>query len=182
MLMKNVETIFFMTLITLWLSSCAKDSDDGCDCTYNHSLPEPAKILRKGSGFTPVKYHFSLDLASGEAEYERTEGLGSDACRGTLNLAGELAEWKAAAVLTACTRVLPDPASDGFVDAMVLYFPPSETPPEPLARQTYGDWITVEIQESFNDSVGGRQQFDCSGQFAMDSLIMAHAPCLGVLE
>lgn len=175
-------SILLMTLWAFWAIGCAKNSDESCDCTYNHSLPAPAKILRKGSGFTAIKYHFSLDLTSGEAEYERTEGRGSDACTGTLNLTGELAEWKAATELVACTKVLNDPASDGFVDAMILYFPPSETLPEPLTQRANGDWVTIEIQESFNDSVGGRQQFDCSGQFTIDSLIMAKAPCLGLLE
>jgi hypothetical protein len=122
-------------LLSLSLLSCAKDSQKECDCTYNDSLPVPERILRKGSGFTPTRYFFSLDFSTGDAEYETTDGLASDgSCKRSLNVGDELAEWKKAVQLSACTRVLNDPISDGWIDAMVLSFPASEAIPEHLTR------------------------------------------------
>lgn len=168
-------------LFSLMLIGCTNDSKEDCDCTYDDSLPVPERILRKGSGFTPARYSFSLDLSTGEAEYERVDGLASDgSCKGSLNVGNELAEWKKAAQLVACTRVLSDPISDGWIDSMVLYFPASEPFPEHLTRQEAGDWVTIELQEKFVNSVEGRQQFDCSGRFQIDELIKTKAPCLGL--
>jgi hypothetical protein len=141
----------------------------------------PDKVLRKGSGFTPTRYFFSLDLTTGEAEYERVDGLASDgACEGSLNVGDDLAAWKKAAQLVACTRVLKGSISDGWIDSMVLYFPASESFPEHLTRLEAGEWVTLELQEGFVDSVEGRQQFDCSGQFQIDALIKSKVPCLGL--
>lgn len=52
--------------------------------------------------------------------------------------------------------------------------------PSILPGQEAGYGVTLELQESFVDSVEGRQQFDCSGQFQIDELIKGKAPCLGL--
>jgi hypothetical protein len=175
--MKAIGAVF----LSLILTGCTNYSEEECGCTYNDSLPVPERILRKGSGFTPTRYSFSLDLSTGNAEYERVDGLASDgACEGTLNVGDDLAAWKKAAQLVACTRVLSNPRSDGWIDSMVLYFPASEPFPEHLTRQEAGDWVTIELQEKFVNSVEGRQQFECSGQFEIDLLIKGKAPCLGL--
>lgn len=97
-----------------------------------------------------------------------------------MNVGEELPLWKEAAKLLVCTKVLKGAISDGWIDSMILYFPDSEDLPEHLTQQQTGDWETLEIQESFVDSVEGRQQFDCGGQFSIDSLIKANVPCLGI--
>lgn len=80
-MLKKIDRLFIATALIAWLSSCAKKSESTCNCTFDEILPEPAKIVRKGSGFEPTVYSFSLDLLSGDAAYEKTDELNSgEAC------------------------------------------------------------------------------------------------------
>ena len=172
---------FSVFALGLFQSGCANKSnnDPACDCAYDISLPIPNKIERRGSGLSPTKYSISVDFSTGLTEYERKNGLDeSDSCNGSLTLGDEIEAWKEAIKQKACTRVLEQAISDGFLNTMKFYYSPGAIIPDSIVATSVTEGTSVELLEKFSDSVPGKQQFDCRGSFAIDSLINDKIPCL----
>ncbi len=171
-------SVFCMGILQV---GCSKTNTPPCQCVTNFPLPQPQKIVRAGSGFTPVTFSLEIDLSTGSADYQRKNKLDDlDSCSGNLVIDDGIEAWREASTIAACTGVLDKPISDGFVDTLTLYYPASTVLPTGIETKSSGEWTTVELLEGFSNSVQGKQQFDCSGQFAIDALIKQKFECLQV--
>jgi hypothetical protein len=180
--MTRERSVSVFVLVLLALSACSRNKDtQACDCLYDLLLPTPIKIVRKGSGLTPVSYSFTIDLSTGFTEFQRQNKIDpTDACSGSQVITDGLEDWEKSSIITVCTKELKNAISDGFLDSMTLYYPASQVLPEGIEFEKTGEVTTVDIQESFVDSILGRQQFDCSGAFAVDTIIKERFSCLSI--
>ncbi len=183
-MVKQIRTyVFGIFLFSFGIlqDGCTKKNTPVCDCVNDLSLPQPEKIVRKGAGFATVSFSLAVDLSTGSAEFQRTNKIDVlDKCSGNVLISDGIEEWREASTIAACTRVLDKPVSDGFLNTMILYYPASIALPDGIETKSNGEWTTVELLEGFSNSVPGKQQFGCRGQFAIDELINQKFECLQV--
>ncbi len=176
----NIQRPILLTAALLGLSACAKNSSSFCECD-SESLPVPEKVVRSRMGFIPEKVEVSIDLTKGQVNYSRNSKINADdSCEGSISIQDQVDQWKQASRVSVCYGEKKNPVSDGTLDTITLYYSQSQELPEGVKTRIDGEWKTVTLFDRLNDSVMGPQQFDCTGNFALDALIVDKVSCLKV--
>ncbi len=179
-MLANIRRPVLVITALLGLSACAKNSSSFCECD-TEPLPVPEKVVRSRMGFIPEKVEVSIDLSKAQVDYSRDSTFNADdSCEGSLSIQDQVDQWKQASRISVCFGEKKNPVSDGTLNTITLYYTQSTALPENVKTGVDGEWKTVILFDRLNDSVEGSQQFDCTGNFALDTLIADRISCLKV--
>lgn len=182
MIKGKYSLVFWLCTLALVKTSCDRNDGDKVSESAPVVLPEPIKVLRSGLGFSTKTFEVSVDFATGEVQY-RQQWDRDATCSGDFKLESELSSWKDVSdQIAVCSSENKRPISDGFLNIIKLYY--TSTTQLPLGLNVTEDQglKVVEFQESYNEFIGGKQQFLCKGSFELDELIEKKADCLSLDE